>query len=314
MQTAASQTSCRPGCGPAAPRAAPRRRPAVAARAQQPGAALTALPSEYPAAVRQAQMAIKAAIADGVKLLEVEVPTLSLTASQGDGEGMNEMNASMDLLARTLAAFGEGAEGVRVFFPDQQELAVARSGQTMDPSAGRAALDPKFEDSSRFKFGYLTKQNMIWSTLGVNFGQKFSPADLVKDSDKLFVVAYPSFNPREELSATFDLWKREGAPKGRPLIVFNGELDRIRGGYYPGFAFGELSKLGKEFIPQFEAAYYIRNFKGTRPGALFRCYPGPWQVLRRNPLDDSDARVVWTGERRPTLREVAMDILPGGGR
>lgn len=30
------------------------------------------------------------------------------------------------------------------------------------------------------------------------------------------------------------------------------------GGYYPGFAFGELSKLSKEFIPGFEAAYYIR--------------------------------------------------------
>jgi hypothetical protein len=36
----------------------------------------------------------------------------------------------------------------------------------------------------------------------------------------------------------------------RPLVVFNGELDRIRGGYYPSFAFGELSKLSKDFIPK----------------------------------------------------------------
>jgi hypothetical protein len=34
-------------------------------------------------------------------------------------------------------------------------------------------------------------------------------------------------------------------------------------------------------------------------------------VLRRNPLDDTDVRVVWTGDERPTLKEVAMEILPG---
>jgi hypothetical protein len=32
--------------------------------------------------------------------------------------------------------------------------------------------------------------------------------------------------------------------------VFNGELDRVRGGYYPAFAFGELAKLRKDFIPK----------------------------------------------------------------
>ncbi len=150
---------------------------------------------------------------------------------------------------------------------------------------------PQPPDNTRFKFGYLTKQNAIWSTLGLNlFGASFSPVDQVKDTDQLFVVGYPSFNPREELSATYQLWKEAAEPTGRclyscctcsarqtmsvghgglltvgrpaikrvapfhqttarPLIVFNGELDRIRGGYYPAFAFGELAKLSKTFIP-----------------------------------------------------------------
>jgi hypothetical protein len=43
---------------------------------------------------------------------------------------------------------------------------------------------------------------------------------------------------------------------------------------------------------------------------LFRCYPGPWQVLRRDPADPGSLRLVWTGEQRPTLRQVATDILP----
>lgn len=44
------------------------------------------------------------------------------------------------------------------------------------------------------------------------------------------------------------------APSPRPLIIFNGELDRTRGGYYPSFAFGELAKLSKDFIPDVRAA------------------------------------------------------------
>ncbi len=53
---------------------------------------------------------------------QVEFPTLSLASSQGDGEGQNEMNASMDYLRKTLVGFQDQAATTRVFFPDQQEL------------------------------------------------------------------------------------------------------------------------------------------------------------------------------------------------
>ena len=42
------------------------------------------------------------------------------------------------------------------------------------------------------------------------------------------------FYALEELSATRELYDAAAAPKGRALIIFNGELDRLRGGYYPG--------------------------------------------------------------------------------
>ena len=51
-----------------------------------------------------------------------------------------------------------------------------------------------------------------------------------------------------------------------PIIVFNGELDRIRSGYYPSLLYPRLGKLAKNFLPQFESAYYIHNFKGSVPG------------------------------------------------
>lgn len=51
-----------------------------------------------------------------------------------------------------------------------------------------------------------------------------------------------------------------------PLAVPQGELDRVRGGYYPGLFFPELAKVTNEFVPLLEGAYYIRNIKGSRPG------------------------------------------------
>ena len=35
----------------------------------------------------------------------------------------------------------------------------------------------------------------------------------------------------------------------------------------------------KPCVLQVETAYYIHNFKGRKPLSLFRCFPGPWQVL-----------------------------------
>lgn len=45
---------------------------------------MQAFPSEYDTAIRQMQLATKAALADGHKLLEVEFPTAGLAAAQGN--------------------------------------------------------------------------------------------------------------------------------------------------------------------------------------------------------------------------------------
>eukprot|EP01025_Chloroclados_australasicus_P005126 TRINITY_DN11453_c0_g1_i1.p3 TRINITY_DN11453_c0_g1~~TRINITY_DN11453_c0_g1_i1.p3 ORF type:complete len:147 (+),score=18.77 TRINITY_DN11453_c0_g1_i1:40-480(+) len=136
--------------------------------------------------------------------------------------------------------------------------------------------------------------------------RKVDIGDRLKDNDTAFVIAYPHFNVNEMI-AVAEMY--ESAIKGtnRPVVIFNGELDRLRSNYYPPFVYPKVAKVGKEFVPQVEAAYYIHNFKGTRPASLFRQYPGPWQVYRR--VKDGSKRVVYESEERPTLKHVAMDIL-----
>jgi hypothetical protein len=42
-----------------------------------------------------------------------------------------------------------------------------------------------------------------------------TPPTTPSDTDEMFVVAYPSFNPREELSATYQLYQGAAEPTGR---------------------------------------------------------------------------------------------------
>mmetsp|Transcript_11192 Transcript_11192/g.28701 ORF Transcript_11192/g.28701 Transcript_11192/m.28701 type:complete len:117 (+) Transcript_11192:378-728(+) len=95
----------------------------------------------------------------------------------------------------------------------------------------------------------------------------------------------------------------------RPIVVVNGELDRIRSGYYPPFwARTEMQYL-KGIVPQFMQAYYIHNFKGSKPAALFRAYPGPWQLYRRD-VRSGDMTLIYEQEDFISLSEAALTLLP----
>lgn len=54
-----------------------------------------------------------------------------------------------------------------------------------------------------------------------------------------------AFCLQEELKATMELYERRAASAGVPIVVFNGELDRIRGGYYPSLFFPALAKASQ---------------------------------------------------------------------
>jgi len=131
----------------------------------------------------------------------------------------------------------------------------------------------------------------------------------IKPTDAIFVMAYPHFNI-DEILYVEELWRGLSDEEMKPIVVFNGELDRIRSGYYPGLFYPKIGKISKTFIPQFTQVYYIHNFKGSHPGALFRRYPEPWQVLKRDVRQTDQLEVLQTFDKMPTLKEIALNILP----
>lgn len=202
----------------------------------------------------------------------------------------------------------------------------------MDPSSGSAELSPVF-NNSRFQLDFLMKPTGLMD-FGIDLN-KTPMAGKIKDTDKIFIAAYPHFNvdgtlfppcillePFSEILYVEELWRalKDGT---KSIVVFNGELDRIRSGYYPSFFYPKIGKISKSFIPRFTQVYYIHNFKGSRPGrfsfhfheknvvgVLFRVYPEPWQVLKRDTFYDDQFELIQTLDQMPSLKEVALNILP----
>ncbi|KAL4199349.1 hypothetical protein AMTRI_Chr03g50700 [Amborella trichopoda] len=223
-------------------------------------------------------------------LQEIEFPTAGLASVPGDGEGGNEMTDSMQLIRHYCDRFlkAEKVTRTRIFFPEANEVKFARKSA--------------FEGAS-FKLDYLTKPSLFED---FGFSTKVKMDDRVKPEDEIFLVAYPYFNVNEMLVVE-ELYNEAVVNTDRKLIIFNGELDRIRSGYYPPFFYPKLAKLSKTFLPKLETVYYIHNFKGRNGGMLFRCYPGPWMVLRKV---DNKHICVHQQEVMPSLKEVALEILP----
>uniref|UniRef100_A0A7S0MRW1 DUF1995 domain-containing protein n=1 Tax=Pyramimonas obovata TaxID=1411642 RepID=A0A7S0MRW1_9CHLO len=282
-----------------------RRQMRVAAMAQESKDSLVKFPYNYYQVTSQSQDAVRKALADGHKLIEVEFPSLGLDSVPGDSEGCNEMNESAALLRQFCKMFENAgnADKVRVYFPDAKELQVATTPASgINMSGGKWETSPTFVDSA-FQLDFLTKPTALLE-LGIDLSAKVQ--DRIRPEDEIFIAAYPSFNVNEMI--TVEELHRTAA-NGRPIITYNGELDRIRSGYYPKFFYPKIGKLAETFIPKFEQAYYIHNFKGSRGGILFRAYPGPWQVLKRT-NEDGDTVCIHTQDTMPTLKEVALEILP----
>ena len=66
------------------------------------------------------------------------------------------------------------------------------------------------------------------------------------------------------------LYTDEIKPRDGSLIVFNGDLFKLRSGgltgYYPDIFFPKLADVRRRLMPQVQTAYYLRVFRGPPVG------------------------------------------------
>ncbi len=74
--------------------------------------------------------------------------------------------------------------------------------------------------------------------------------------------------------------KMHDASPGTPMVIVNGALDKVRGGFYPAIFFPKLARTVDRFYDKFDTVFYIKPIsdKGVY-GWLYRVYPEPWQVV-----------------------------------
>lgn len=257
-------------------------------------------PSTFYQAITQAQSAADAALAEGHLLLEVEFPPLPTAQLESAAVGAYDVSdANVRLAVDFARKYAKAGKRVAIAFPDlvEKDRAVEQNNEQEEPV-------------ENIRFGSLRDERKgsfierVWTTPELDIA--------VRDSDDMFVVLGASC---QELPDVEKLVEKAGP---RPVILFNLKLDTSRGDLgLPAFP---RKDLHYRFLSKVLPVYYLRtrtySRSMTKPpyvinysGALYRVYPGPYQVLLDSEQGNYE-RLVALDERPPLGR--VRDILTDG--
>lgn len=251
-------------------------------------------PSTFFQAVTQAATAATAAFAAGDAVVEVEFPPLPTDMLESSAVSAYDVSDANFKLAIDFARIFTVEQGRRtvIVFPDavEKDRAVEQNGESEEPLPGvRLGV---LKDTVRGSFF-----DRIWTSPDVDVA--------VRPDDDMFVIVGAS---AQELP---DVERLVAAAAGRPVVLFNLKLDAARGDLgLPAFP---RKRMHFEFLSTVRPVYYLRTRSYSRSvprppylvnysGALYRVYPGAYQVL----LDTSEGnyRRVAVLPERPPLGQV----------
>ena len=186
------------------------------------------------AGVSEVKEGLKQCMADGHRVIEVEVPT----TDRFKDAALNQIYQANTIYARELVRMFTQPQELCMVFPDVQECKYAVE---------------EWGGDVPFKLSNLVKPQAM------------------QDSINKFVVMHPVFDVREYAQMD-QLYTEEIKPRDGSLIVFNGDLFKLRSGgltgYYPDIFFPKLAEVRRRLMPQVQTAYYLRIFRGPPVGML----------------------------------------------
>lgn len=285
--------------------------------ANKPGMRMLYAPASFNELILDACAAVEAGVADGLDHMEVEFPPVpgQVDGYKGSSDTFIDANIRLALVAaRKLTKNGE--KRVHVVLPDDVEY-----------SRAAKMFASTLELEENVTLGYLTEKEWSFrlSLKGLGIGSSNSMYESKEVAERkttqfaekadIFIATNASAVELTEIE------KYKASVVGeRPLVLWNLELDTLRADL--GLLGFPPKSLQYNFLCKFKPVFYIRQrdysktvsvapFLLNYSGALFREYPGVWQVMLKQ--DNGDLACIAERSERYTLTEAKEEMMEAMG-